>query len=178
MGCQVLDNNWCLLYSVSHCRYIVANDPIRVTNVCSGLQVPTANHLSTSYPPQALCPTGLIRGSTWVTPSANISPHLQPAIRKQTSKEQLHYVPGDFHLPISTVCLKMAPCCLRKRPGNRGYHSAFLSRRDLLPWRWKWTFPAKRHYISIILHGVTSRRTVTFNKTRSRIESLDVRGQN
>jgi hypothetical protein len=38
--------------------------------------------------------------------------------------------------------------------------------------------PTKRHYTSIILHGFTSRRTVIFNKKRSRNETLDGRGQN
>ena len=37
--------------------------------------------------------------------------------------------------------------------------------------------PTKRHYTSIILHGITSRRTVISNKTHSRDEMLDGRGQ-
>ena len=71
----------------------------------------------------------------------------------------------------------MTPCRLRRAPEVADIAVRFIRAR-LTAMKMEVEGPTKRHYTTIVLHGVTSQRTVIFNKTCSRTETHDGRGQN
>ena len=143
------------------------HDPTWVTTFVSGLLAPTAN-TSTCV----LCTTSLLLAWAPRIPHSlqlPYHPHLQPAIHKPSSLSSVpHY---------DTPAWKWRHVIAYKALNSRISLCVFIT-VQLNAMNMEVKDSCKRHYISIILHGVTCRRTVIFNKTCSLTESLEGRGQN
>ena len=112
-------------------------------------------------------------GSVFILGCSGRSPHLQTA-------SHLHGAAplriGRVIFPFKEFCPKMTPCRLCRAPEVKDIARRFIRAR-LTAMKMEVKGPTKRHYTSIVLQGVTSRRTVIFNKTHSRTETLDGRVQ-